>query len=178
MAAAMSTADGLVLAISNCLSHDIYYKIIDPKADVKKANRCACTSSSDWCSRCLYRFNEINKYSGSSSLGIRLCDVRLILPTCTWCMVEGATKEGAVAGILGGLISGTAYLIYVGPKFMAQTPWLGIDHLRFGIIGASVSLVAMVVVSLMTKELIVPFKKWLMTLEYLAEELFLENNTK
>ena len=35
---------------------------------------------------------------------------------------------------------------------MAQTPWLGIDHLRFGIIGASVSLVAMVVVSLMTKE--------------------------
>ena len=36
MAAAMSTADGLVLAISNCLSHDIYYKIIDPKADVRK----------------------------------------------------------------------------------------------------------------------------------------------
>ena len=51
-----------------------------------------------------------------------------------------------------GLASGTAYLIYVGPKFMAQTPWLGIDHLRFGIIGASVSLIAMVVVSLMTKE--------------------------
>ena len=50
------------------------------------------------------------------------------LPTCTWCMAERATKEGAVAGILGGLISGTAYLIYVGPKFMANTPWLGIDH--------------------------------------------------
>ena len=36
MAAAMSTADGLVLAISNALSHDIYYKIINPKADVKR----------------------------------------------------------------------------------------------------------------------------------------------
>ena len=36
MAAAMSTADGLVLAISNALSHDIYYKIIDPKADTAK----------------------------------------------------------------------------------------------------------------------------------------------
>jgi cation/acetate symporter len=34
---------------------------------------------------------------------------------------------------------------------MNQTPWLGIDNLRFGIIGASVSLVAMVVVSLLTK---------------------------
>ena len=36
MAAAMSTADGLILAIANALSHDIYYKIIDPKADVRK----------------------------------------------------------------------------------------------------------------------------------------------
>ena len=35
MAAAMSTADGLLLAIANALSHDIYYKMIDPKADVK-----------------------------------------------------------------------------------------------------------------------------------------------
>ena len=62
-----------------------------------------------------------------------------------------ATREGAIAGMIAGLGSGTAYLIYVGPKFMAQTPWLGIDHLRFGIIGASVCLVVMVVVSLMTK---------------------------
>ena len=35
---------------------------------------------------------------------------------------------------------------------MAQTPWLGIDHLRFGIVGSIVSLVLIVVVSLMTKE--------------------------
>ena len=31
-------------------------------------------------------------------------------------------------------------------------PWIGIDHLRFGIIGMPVSLIAMVVVSLMTAE--------------------------
>ncbi|MGE0559126.1 MAG: VC_2705 family sodium/solute symporter, partial [Burkholderiales bacterium] len=36
MAAAMSTADGLLLAIANALSHDIYYTMIDPKADVKR----------------------------------------------------------------------------------------------------------------------------------------------
>ena len=35
---------------------------------------------------------------------------------------------------------------------MGNAPWLGIDHLRFGIIGASVCLVVMVVVSLMTPE--------------------------
>ncbi|PZO02266.1 MAG: cation acetate symporter [Hyphomicrobiales bacterium] len=32
LAAALSTADGLLLAIANALSHDIYYKMIDPKA--------------------------------------------------------------------------------------------------------------------------------------------------
>ena len=49
--------------------------------------------------------------------------------------------------MIAGLASGTAYLIYVYPKFMGNPAWLGIDHLRFGIIGASVCLVAMVVVS-------------------------------
>ena len=44
------------------------------------------------------------------------------------------------------------------PKFSVpiwggvNTPFLGIDHLRFGLIGAPICLVTMVVVSLMTKE--------------------------
>ncbi|HWK95601.1 MAG TPA: sodium:solute symporter family protein [Pseudolabrys sp.] len=32
LAAALSTADGLLLAIANALSHDIYYKMVDPSA--------------------------------------------------------------------------------------------------------------------------------------------------
>ena len=32
LAAALSTADGLLLTISNALSHDVYYKMIDPNA--------------------------------------------------------------------------------------------------------------------------------------------------
>lgn len=32
LAAALSTADGLLLAIANALSHDVYYKMIDPTA--------------------------------------------------------------------------------------------------------------------------------------------------
>ena len=36
LAAAMSTADGLLLAIANALSHDLYYKVIDPKADTSR----------------------------------------------------------------------------------------------------------------------------------------------
>src|SRR6185295_15560374 len=36
LAAALSTADGLLLAIANALSHDVYYKMVDPQADTKR----------------------------------------------------------------------------------------------------------------------------------------------
>jgi cation/acetate symporter len=32
LAAALSTADGLLLTIANAMSHDLYYKMIDPNA--------------------------------------------------------------------------------------------------------------------------------------------------
>ena len=58
-----------------------------------------------------------------------------------------ANREGAIAGIVLGFVSGSAYLWYVAT---GGAPWIGIDRLRFGIIGMPVSLVAMVVVSLLT----------------------------
>ncbi len=36
LAAALSTADGLLLAIANALSHDVYYRMLDPHADAKR----------------------------------------------------------------------------------------------------------------------------------------------
>jgi cation/acetate symporter len=36
LAAALSTADGLLLTIANALSHDLYYKIVDPAAPVAR----------------------------------------------------------------------------------------------------------------------------------------------
>jgi cation/acetate symporter len=36
LAAALSTADGLLLAIANALSHDIYYNIVDPNAPTSR----------------------------------------------------------------------------------------------------------------------------------------------
>jgi cation/acetate symporter len=36
LAAALSTADGLLLTISNALSHDLYYKVINPQASTQR----------------------------------------------------------------------------------------------------------------------------------------------
>ena len=52
--------------------------------------------------------------------------------------------------MIAGLGVGSWYLYMVYTK--AMEPWIGIDHLRFGIIGAGASLIAMVAVTLMTKE--------------------------
>jgi cation/acetate symporter len=153
MAAAMSTADGLILAISNALSHDVYYKIIDPKADVAKRLIVARIL--------LVVVGAFGAYIASMRLTGILGSVAwafdfamsgLFFPLVLGVWWKRATRQGAAAGMLLGLAAGTAYLIYVAPAFMGNTPWLGIDHLRFGLIGAPVCLVTMVVVSLMTPE--------------------------
>ena len=44
LAAALSTADGLLLAIANALSHDVYYKMIQPLEDKKHARSSSAPS--------------------------------------------------------------------------------------------------------------------------------------
>ena len=151
MAAAMSTADGLVLAIANALSHDLYYKIIDPKADVAKRLIVARILLVVIGAAGAYIASmRITSILGAVAWAFDFAMSGLFFPLVLGVWWKRANRAGAIAGMILGLAAGTAYLIYVGPKFMAQTPWLGIDHLRFGIIGAPVSLIAMVVVSLMT----------------------------
>ena len=50
LAAALSTADGLLLTIANALSHDLYYKMLDPAASTKRrvASPRACYWWSPW----------------------------------------------------------------------------------------------------------------------------------
>ena len=148
MAAAMSTADGLVLAIANALSHDLYYKIIDPKAETAKR---------------LIVARVLLVIIGFAGATIAAMKIQGILGSVIWAfdfamsglffpLVLGvwwkrANAQGAVAGMLLGLASGTAYLVWVrtgGAGF-----W-GITQLTFGIVGSLVSLVSMVVVSLLT----------------------------
>ncbi len=151
MAAAMSTADGLVLAIANALSHDLYFKIIDPKADVAKRLIVARVLLVLIGAAGAYIASmRITSILGAVAWAFDFAMSGLFFPLVLGVWWKRANRAGAIAGMVLGLGAGTAYLIYVGPAFMAQTPWLGIDNLRFGIIGAPVSLIAMVVVSLMT----------------------------
>ena len=81
-------------------------------------------------------------------MGIRLCNVWIILPLVLGVWWKRANAQGAVAGMLLVLISGTAYLVWV--RYGGAGFW-GVTQLTFGIVGSLVSLVSMIVVSLITK---------------------------
>ncbi len=151
MAAAMSTADGLLLAIANALSHDLFYKIIDPKADtrlrliVARVLLLAIGAAGAFVASL-----KLTTILGAVAWAFDFACSGLFFPIVLGIWWKRANKAGAIAGMFFGLAAGTWYLYQV--HFAGMEPWIGIDHLRFGIIGMPVSLIAMVVVSLLTAE--------------------------
>ncbi len=151
MAAAMSTADGLLLAIANALSHDLYYKIIDPKAETRTRLVVArVLLIVIGAAGALVASLKLTGILGAVAWAFDFACSGLFFPLVLGVWWKRANRQGAIAGMLGGLIAGTWYLYMV--RWGGMDPWIGIDHLRFGIIGMPVSLVCMVVVSLMTAE--------------------------
>ena len=150
MAAAMSTADGLLLAIANALSHDLYYSIIDPKADTRMRLLVA-----RWllivlgAAGALVASLQLTGILGAVAWAFCFACSGLFFPLVLGVWWKRANRQGAVAGMVFGFLAGSIYLYHVrtGGEMI-----LGLDHLRFGIVGMAVSLVAMVVVSLLTAE--------------------------
>ena len=148
LAAAMSTADGLLLAIANALSHDLYYKIIDPKADTKHRLVVArVLLIVIGALAAMIASLQLTGILGAVAWAFCFACSGLFFPLVLGVWWKRANTQGAIAGMVCGFVAGSAYLYYV---YTGGTPWMGIDHLRFGMIGMPVSLIAMVVVSLMT----------------------------
>ncbi len=151
MAAAMSTADGLLLAIANALSHDLYYKIIDPAAETRKRLLVArVLLLVIGAAGAFVASLKLTSILGAVAWAFDFACSGLFFPIVLGIWWKRANRAGAIAGMVFGFLAGTWYLYMV--RFAGMDPWVGIDHLRFGIIGMPVSLIAMIVVSLMTEE--------------------------
>ena len=151
LAAAMSTADGLLLAIANALSHDLYYKIIDPKADTRTRLIVArVLLLVIGAAGAFVASLKLTSILGAVAWAFCFANSGLFFPLVLGVWWKRANRAGAIAGMVGGFVSGAWYLYMV--QFAGMEPWLGIDGLRFGMIGMPVSLILMVVVSLMTEE--------------------------
>ena len=149
LAAAMSTADGLLLAIANALSHDLYYKIIDPKADTRiRLIVARVLLLGIGAAGAAVASLQLTGILGAVAWAFCFACSGLFFPLVLGVWWKRANKQGAIAGMICGFVAGSLYLYLVRT---GMDPWLGIDHLRFGMIGMPVSLIAMVVVSLATE---------------------------
>jgi len=149
LAAAISTASGLVLAIANGFSHDLYYRLVQSSSSTAKR-------------LVLARLALIGVATGAAWLAInRPMD---ILPLIAWSLSLAAagnfaplvlaiwwkrcTKWGAMAGMISGFVLTLAYLY--GLRFLGWEPVLGLGELSAGLIGVAAGFVAAIGVSILT----------------------------
>ncbi|MBD3560271.1 cation acetate symporter, partial [Planktothrix sp. FACHB-1355] len=150
LAAALSTASGLLLVISSSIAHDIYYRIIDPNASEAKRVMAG---------RIMIGFAiAIAGYFGVNPPGFVAQVVAFafglaaasFFPVIILGIFDKRTnREGAIAGMLVGLIFTLFYI--VGVKFYGMPPWFfGVSPEGIGTLGMAINFVVTFVVSRLT----------------------------
>ena len=154
LAAALSTADGLLLTISNALSHDLYYKVINPKASahrrlvISKSQLLVVAVVAAWVAS-MRPDNILFMVGLAFSIGGSAFFPALVLGIF-W---KRANRPGAVAGMLAGLAVTVFYVVRTHPFFggaMANA-WFEINPISAGVFGVPLGFATIVAVSLLTK---------------------------
>ena len=152
LAAALSTADGLLLTIANALSHDVYYKMIDPNAPTTR--RLVASKG------LLLVVALIAAYVTSLKPGdiLFLVGAAFSLAASAFfpALVLGvfwkrANKLGAIVGMLSGLGICMYYMYITYPFFGVNAPkWWDINPIGAGVFGISLGFFGVVVGSLIS----------------------------
>lgn len=148
LAAALSTADGLLLVIASALSHDIYAKTIDPTTTLRR--RLLLGRIAVFAAAILAGITAIRR------LGIitQLVAWAFSLAAATFFPVlvlgifwKRANGRGAVAGMVAGAAITLAYMV---ANYATGFNILGISHVAAGIFGIPVNFLVTIGVSLLT----------------------------
>ena len=158
LAAALSTADGLLLTVANALSHDLYYKLIDPKAST--ARRVTISKMLLLVVALAAAYVAAQKpadilflVSAAFSLAASAFFPALTLGIF-W---KRANSTGAILGMLSGLGITIFYMATTHPwlrqAFGVQGEaqlWWGIQSISAGVFGVPVGFAVLVIASLLT----------------------------
>jgi cation/acetate symporter len=152
LAAALSTADGLLLTIANALSHDVYYKMLDPKAStqrrvtISKILLLAVAAVAAYVTS-LKPGNILFLVGAAFSIAAAAFFPALVLGIF-W---KRATKWGAIAGMIVGLGMCLWYMVTRYPFFGINAPKIWeIDPISSAVFGVPAGVLVIVVVSLLT----------------------------
>jgi len=160
LAAALSTADGLLLTIANALSHDLYYKMIDPSASTKRRVTIskvlliavAITAATVTAQK---PGNILFLVGAAFSLAASAFFPALVLGIF-W---KRANKWGAIIGMLVGLGVCVYYMTVTYPFLrdlfgitapIASYQWFGMNAISAGVFGLPAGLLTIFIVSLLT----------------------------
>ena len=150
LAAALSTASGLLLVISSSIAHDVYFRMINPHASESKRV---------FVGRIMVGFAVVVAgYFGVNPPGFVAQVVAFafglaaasFFPAIFLGIFDKRTnKEGAIAGMLTGLIFTTVYII--GVKFAGMPTWFfGVSAEGIGTLGMVINLIVTLIVSRLT----------------------------
>ncbi len=161
IAAALSTAAGLLLAISSAISHDLIKKIIKPDISEKgelnaaRISMIVAIAVATWLG-----MNPPGFAAQTVALAFGIAGSSLFPVLMMGIFSKRINSTGAVAGMLSGLIVTCVYIfLFKGWFFIPgtnmlpddATGWImGINPLGFGVIGAIINFVVAFVVSYMT----------------------------
>jgi len=150
LAAALSTASGLLLVIASSISHDLYYRIINRKAS--ESQRLLLGRIMIGVAVCVAGYFGIHPPGfvaqvvalafglGASSF------FPILLLGIFW---KRANKQGAIAGMLSGIIFTMIYIIQT--KYLGIGPWfMGISPEGIGFVGMILNFIVTIVVSSIT----------------------------
>ncbi|WPM32244.1 VC_2705 family sodium/solute symporter [Hydrogenobacter sp. T-2] len=148
LAAALSTADGLLITISNAISHDLYYKMINP--NLSPSTRVKIGKA------LLLVVALIGAYVASFRLAIivelvawafSLAAASLFPALVLGIWDKRMNKQGAIAGMIVGL---TATIIYLYLSRFKGIELFGIKPIASGIFGMPLNFLVALVVSRLT----------------------------
>ena len=153
LAAALSTADGLLLAISNALSHDVYYKMVNPGASTQKR----VTISKLLLLGVAFIAAYVASQKPADILSLVAAAFSLAGSTLFPALVLGvfwkrANHQGAIAGMLAGFAVCLYYMLRASPALggSLDAAWFGILPMAAGVFGMPAGMLTVVAVSLLT----------------------------
>ncbi|MGE4404994.1 sodium:solute symporter family protein [Pseudomonas sp.] len=162
IAAALSTAAGLLLAISSAISHDLIKTLINPK--ISEKNEMLAARLSMTAAILLATYLGLNPPGFAAqvvALAFGLAAASLFPALMMGIFSKRVNSKGAVAGMLVGVVSTAVYIfLYLGWFFIPGTAsipntpdqwWMGISPQAFGAVGAILNFAVAYAVSMATE---------------------------